>query len=80
MEPAYANIVEEEGSDVHGVAFCMTLESVAKLDNQERGYNKKMVKTLTYNNSIVLIQNVHSFTVRTVKLGYNEQLGTDQIC
>ena len=46
VEPAYANIVEEEGSDVHGVAFCMTLDSVAKLDNQERGYNKKMVENL----------------------------------
>ena len=42
---AYANIIEEEGSDVHGVAFCMSLDSVRELDSTERGYNKKMVKT-----------------------------------
>ena len=43
VEPAYAGLVESPGSEVHGVAFCMSKESVEELDNTERGYDKKMV-------------------------------------
>ena len=32
VEPAYAGLVESVGSEVHGVAFCMTFESAESLD------------------------------------------------
>ena len=48
VEPAYAGLVESPGSEVHGVAFCMSKESVEELDNTERGYDKKMVTLYGY--------------------------------
>ena len=43
VEPAYANIEESEGSEIHGVAFKMNKESLDELDRTEAGYNKKEV-------------------------------------
>lgn len=48
MEPAFAGLDESPGSEVHGVAFCMTEESVAELDRTESGYNKKPVTLHSY--------------------------------
>jgi gamma-glutamylcyclotransferase (GGCT)/AIG2-like uncharacterized protein YtfP len=48
VEPAFANVREEDGAEVHGVAFCMDAENVAKLDSVERGYNKKMITLEAY--------------------------------
>ena len=48
VEPAFAGIDESRGSEVHGVAFCMALESMEELDRTERGYDKKMVTLHAY--------------------------------
>ena len=47
-EPVFANLAEEKGSQVHGVAFCMSKESMEKLDRVETGYLKKMVTLKAY--------------------------------
>ena len=48
VEPAFAGLEEAKGFEVHGVAFCMTSESLEELDNTERGYNKKFVSLFAY--------------------------------
>jgi len=32
VEPAFANLRKSEGDEVHGVAFCMSVASMKKLD------------------------------------------------
>ena len=48
VEPAFAGLEEAKGFEVHGVAFCMTSESLEELDNTERGYDKKHVSLFAY--------------------------------
>ena len=48
VEPAFAGLEEAEGFEAHGVAFCMTSESLEELDNTERGYDKKHVSLFAY--------------------------------
>ena len=48
VEPAFAGLVESISDEVHGVAFCMTADSVAELDRTESGYNKKSVTLVSY--------------------------------
>lgn len=48
VEPAFANVEEKVGAEVHGVAFCMSQESMEKLDKVETGYIKKMVTLKSY--------------------------------
>ncbi len=47
-EPAFAGLMERQGEEVHGVAFCMTKESGAELDRTEAGYNKQAVTLEAY--------------------------------
>jgi gamma-glutamylcyclotransferase (GGCT)/AIG2-like uncharacterized protein YtfP len=48
VEPAYAGLVEDEAAITHGLAFCMDSKSEAKLDRDERSYDKKWVSVHTY--------------------------------
>jgi len=52
VEPAYAGLKKEEGSEVHGIAFCMGKESVGELDKTEApkdgGYGKETVTLKAY--------------------------------
>ena len=52
VEPAYAGLKKEVGSEVHGIAFCMGKESVEELDKTEApkdgGYGKEMVTLNAY--------------------------------
>ena len=52
VEPAYAGLKREVGSEVHGIAFCMGKESVEELDKTEApkdgGYGKETVSLKTY--------------------------------
>lgn len=52
VEPAYAGLKKEVGSEVHGIAFCMGKESVEELDKTEApkdgGYGKETVTLNAY--------------------------------
>ena len=51
VEPAFAGLIHSEGSEVHGVAFCMSLDSMKELDRNEgggRAYDKKFVTFESY--------------------------------
>ena len=52
VEPAYAGLKREDGSEVHGIAFCMAKESVEELDKTEApkdgGYGKETVSLQAY--------------------------------
>ena len=51
VEPAFSGLVESPGSQVHGVAFKMSLESAENLIRNEGGddaYDKKMVTFHSY--------------------------------
>ena len=51
VEPAFAGLIYSEGSEVHGVAFCMSLDSMKELDRNEgggRAYDKKFVTFESY--------------------------------
>ncbi|OAF70532.1 KCa2.1 [Intoshia linei] len=49
VEPAYACINKGDKSDVvHGVSFCMTLDSMKEMDETESGYVKEMVDLFDY--------------------------------
>ena len=48
-EPYYSGMTAQEGAEVHGVAFCMNMESAANLDrNESGGYNKQNVTLKAY--------------------------------
>ena len=48
-EPYFSGMTVSEGSEVHGVAFRMDMESAANLDrNESGGYDKKMVTLYAY--------------------------------
>ncbi len=48
-EPYYSGLTAQEGAEVHGVAFCMDMESAANLDkNESGGYKKQMVTLKSY--------------------------------
>ena len=49
-EPAFSGLAESPGSEVHGVAFKMSLESAENLNrNESSGYNQQMVTLYSYN-------------------------------
>ncbi|ESO93557.1 hypothetical protein LOTGIDRAFT_232618 [Lottia gigantea] len=49
VEPAYANVTKGDPTDeVHGVAFCMTKDSIEQMDRVESGYNKAQVTLEAY--------------------------------
>ena len=49
-EPAYSGLAESPGSEVHGVAFKMSLESAENLTrNEAPSYTKEMVTLQSYN-------------------------------
>ena len=48
VEPGFASVERRAGSEVHGVAFLMTVGSEAQLDRAERGYNKAAVTLDAY--------------------------------
>ena len=49
VEPGFGGLCRQEGEEVHGVAFKMDLESMAKLDDKEaENYTKEMVKLISY--------------------------------
>ena len=49
-EPAYSGLAESPGSEVHGVAFKMSLESAENLTrNESPSYTKEMVTLQSYN-------------------------------
>ena len=55
VEPAYAGLAESPGDEVHGLAFCMDMESMANLDRSEghrpdgvSGYGKAWVTFYAY--------------------------------
>lgn len=48
VEPAYACICPAKGSEVHGVAFLMTQESLEELNRTELGYNQAEVTLKAY--------------------------------
>ena len=48
-EPYFSGMTAEEGAEVHGVAFCMDMESAANLDrNESGGYYKQNVTLKAY--------------------------------
>ncbi|KAK6180938.1 hypothetical protein SNE40_008900 [Patella caerulea] len=49
VEPAFANIIQSGLTDeVHGVAFCISKESVANMDKVEIGYDKAKITLEAY--------------------------------
>ena len=58
VEPAYAGLKREAGSEVHGIAFCMGKESVEELDKTEApkdgGYGKETVTLKAYDGRMLV--------------------------
>jgi len=52
-EPSFAGIRPKKGSEVHGVAFCISKEDLVKLDQVERGYNKEWTEFVSYEGKVL---------------------------
>jgi hypothetical protein len=52
-EPAFATVIPDENSEVHGTLTLLSKEEVINLDKQEQGYNISKLKILTYDNKTI---------------------------